>query len=57
MNNIFLEQISKTGNLDSILILRQYKLDLMARLMELESVNPRVRQDQISKDLVCSSCI
>ena len=35
MNNTFsLEQISKTGNLDANLILRQYKLDLMSRFME-----------------------
>ena len=35
MNNTFsLEQISKTGNLDSNLILRQYELDLLARFMK-----------------------
>ena len=38
MNNTFsLEQISKTGNLNADLILRQYKLDIMARFMQRKS--------------------
>ena len=45
MNNIFsLEQKSKTGNLDSNLTTRQYKLDLMARFME-KTVNPRLKKN------------
>ena len=56
MNNTFcLEQISKTGNLDSNLILRHYKLDLMARFMEIKFLNPKLRQDQVAKDLGSSS--
>ena len=56
MNNTFpLEQVSKTGKPDSNLILRQYKLDLIARFMELKSINPKSRQDQIAKELGCSS--
>ena len=56
MNNSFsLEQISKTGNLDSNSILRQSKLDLMARFMEIKSVNPKLRQGQSSQELGCSS--
>ena len=52
MNNTFsLEQISKTGNLDANLILRQYKLDLMSRFMEMKSNNPKFTQKQISKEL------
>ena len=40
MNNTFsLEQISKTGNLNADLILRQYKLDIMARFMQIESLS------------------
>ena len=36
MNNTFsLEQVSKTRNLDSRLILRQYLLDLMSRFLEI----------------------
>ena len=42
MNDTFsLQQISQTGNLDSNLILRQYKFDLMARFMEIKSNNPK----------------
>ena len=56
MNNTFsLQQRSQTGNLDSILFLRQYKLDLMARFLEIKYMNPRLRQDQKAKELGCSS--
>ena len=56
MNNTFsLEQISKTGNLDSNLVTRQYKLDLMPRFKEIKSMNPGLRQDQIAKEIGCSS--
>ena len=51
------EQISKTSSLDSNLILRQYKLNLMARFMEIKSVNPKLRHDQIAKELGCSGSI
>ena len=52
MHNTFsLEQISETGNLDSNLILRQYKLDPMARFMEIKSVNTKLKQNQIAKEL------
>ena len=54
-NTISLEQISKTGNLESNLILRQYKLELMARFMEIKFVNPKLRQDQIANELGCST--
>ena len=50
-----LHQISQTGNIDNILILRQNKIDLMARFMEIKPVNPKLRQDQIAKELRCSS--
>ena len=56
MNNTFsLQQASQTGNLDSNLITRHCKLDLVARFMEIKSLNPRVRQNQIAKELGCSS--
>ena len=54
-NNLSLEQISRTGYLDSNLILRQFKLNLLARSMEIKSVNPKIRQDQMAKELCCSS--
>ena len=40
--------MSKTGNLDSNLILRQFKLDLLARFMEIESVNPKLKHSELS---------
>ena len=56
MNNTFsTQQISQTGYLDSNLILRQLKLDLIAKYLEIKSINPKLRQDQITKELGCSS--
>ena len=56
MYNIFsLQPISQTSYLDSNLILRQYKLNVMARFMEIKSMNSKLRQDQIRKELGCSS--
>ena len=56
MNNTFsLKQVSKTSNIVSNLILRQYKLDLMARFLKINSVNPNLKQDQVAKKLGCSS--
>ena len=55
--NDSLEQISKTGKLNSKLILSQYKLNLSAMFMEIESVNPKLRHDEVAKDLECSSPI
>ena len=56
MNKTFsLEQISELGNLDSDLRLSQYKLDLMARFMEIKSLNPKLKQSEIAKELGCSS--
>ena len=41
MNNSFsLQQIHKTGNLDFTLISRQYKLNLLAKLMQIKFENP-----------------
>ena len=56
MNNTFsLQQNSQTGNLDSKLALRQYKLDVTARFMDIKSLNPRLRKYQLAKELRCSS--
>ena len=56
MNNTFsIKKMSETGYLDSNVILRQYKLHLMARLMEIQCLNPRLGQDQIIKEIGCSS--
>ena len=58
MNNTFsLQQKPQTGNLDSNLITRQYKLDLKARFMEMKSINPKLKQSEIAKEIGCSSSI
>ena len=54
-NTIPLEQTSKTGSLDSNLRTRQYKLDLLARFMEMKAMNPRLTQKGIAKDLAYST--
>ena len=56
-NTFSLQQISKTGNLDSTLITRQYKMKLMAQFMELKSDNPSLKQSEAAKKLGCSSSI
>ena len=54
-NTISLGQISRTGNLDVKLILRQYKLDLRARFMENKSINPKLKQKENASELGSSS--
>ena len=52
MNKTFsLEQLSKTGYLHSNLILRQGKFDFIERFMEIKAVNPKLRQNQIRKEI------
>ena len=52
MNSTFsLQQISITGNLDSILISRQYKLNLMADFMQVKYENPKMKQSEIVNQL------
>ena len=56
MNSIFsLQQISKTDNLDSNLISRQYKLNLMAKFMQIKFANPKLKQSDIANHLGYSS--
>ena len=50
-NNFSLDHLSKTSNLDLNLIPRQYKLHLVARVIEINSVNIKLKQDQIPKEL------
>ena len=51
-NNFSSQQTSKTGNPDSNLIYRQYKLNLLAKFMQNKFENPKMKQyktaDQIS---------
>ena len=56
MNNTFsLQQISRTGNLDSNLITREYKLNLMADLMRIKYENPELKQSQNNNQLCYST--
>ena len=56
MNKSFsLQQISKTGNIDSNLISRQNKLNFMAKYMQIKFENTKMKQSEIAKDLGCSS--
>ena len=56
MNNSFtLQQISKTGNLDSNLISQQYILNLKAKFMQIKFENPKMKQSEIPDQLSYSS--
>ena len=50
-NNFTLQQISRTRNLDSNLLSRQYKLNLMADFMRLEYEIQKLRQSEIANQL------
>ena len=52
MNNTFyLEQIAKTGDLESDLIKRHYKFDKMAKFKEIKSINPKIKQAEKAGEL------
>ena len=52
MNNTFsLQQISRSGNLDSKLISRQYKLNLMTDFKRMKNENPKLKQSPIANQL------
>ena len=51
------QQRSKTGNLDSNLISRQYKLNLMADFMRVKFENPKLKQTEIANQLGYSTSI
>ena len=50
-NNFSLQQKSRTGNLDPNLISRQYKLDLMSKIMCIKFENPKMKQSEIANQL------
>ena len=48
-NTLSLQQISRRGYLAADLIMRQYRLDKMAKFMEIKSINPKTKQSEIAK--------
>ena len=54
-SNFSFEQIGRTGNFDVAFLLRQPKLNLMARFMEIKSINPKMIYKEIAKELGYSS--
>ena len=56
MNNSFiLQQVKKTGNLDSNLTSRQYKLNLKADFKRMNYENPKMKQSETANQLGYSS--
>ena len=56
MKNTFsLKQIAKTGDLNADLIMRQYKLDKKAKIMQTKSINPKFKQSELAKKLAKST--
>ena len=55
INTFSLQQIPRTGNLDSNLISRQYKLKLMADFMGIKNENPKMKQSEIANQLSYST--
>ena len=51
------QQRSKTGNLDSNLTSRQYKLNLMADFMRVKNENLKLKQTEIKNQLGDSTSI
>ena len=55
INTSSLDQIFRTGDLDADLLLREHKIDLMARLRDIKSVNPKRKKTEIARELGYSS--
>ena len=56
MNNSFsVEQIAKTGDLNADLIVRQYRMDKIAKFMEIKCTNLKLKQNEIAKELAKST--
>ena len=50
-----MDQIAKTGDFNADLKMRQYKLDKMAKFLEIKSINPNLKQSEIVKELNTST--
>ena len=56
MNHTFsLEQKSKTCDLNAVLIMRQCRLDKISKFVEIKSMNQKMKQSEITKELKISS--
>ena len=56
MNNTFhSEQIAKAGDLNADLIMRQYKVDKLAKFIEIKSISSKLNESEIAKDLAKST--
>ena len=56
MNNTFSsEQLRTTGDLNFDLIKRRLNLDKVAKLMEIKSINPKLKKSQTAKELALSN--
>ena len=56
MSNTFsLDQISRTGDLNAVLIMRQYKLEKRAKFMEIKSINPKLKKSGIANEMKIST--
>ena len=56
MNTTFyLDQIVKAGDLNDDLITKNYKLDNLAKFMQIKSINPKLLQSEIPEDLAIST--
>ena len=47
--------MAKTGDLNVDLIMRQYKLDKIAKLMEIKSFNPNLKQSDLAREMNIST--
>ena len=50
-NNFSLERIAKTEDLKADLMKRQYNLDKIAKFMENKSINPKLKQNEIAREV------
>ena len=55
INTFSPQQVSRTSNLDAILISRRFKLHLMADFMKVDYENPKIKQSEIGNQLALSS--
>ena len=56
MNYTFrLEQIAKTADLNVDLILSQYTLHKMAQFLEIKSINAKLKQSEVDRELKIST--